>query len=101
MALFAKNGNAPLAIKKGKDERIQVIIRAITKLRIQVRQIHNGELKMGLDIDKDNDVALRTQIDYGRIRIQQYQIDGSKWESDLICLKCNYATPGKGSIKGD
>ena len=52
-----------------------------------------------MDIVKHNDITLKMEVYYGRLKIQHVLTNNQNCEGILICLKCNYGNINNGSIK--
>ena len=54
-----------------------------------------------MHIEKENDITIQMEIDYGRIRMQfnQDETNPTNMQRVLICTKCEYENKTKGGIK--
>ena len=55
--------------------------------------------KKGMHIELDNDLALKTEIGYGRIKIVRHPNIDNVLTIYIICLQCDYGKITKGGIK--
>ena len=79
--------------KRSKYERQQVLNHANSKHN----QTTNNPRERGMHIEKNDDITIRMETDYGRIRTQ-YEPDNNtldNWKRLLICTICNYGNEKK------
>ena len=87
--------------KRSKYEWQQVLNHANSKHSDYQNSSITNRLNRGMHVEKENDITINMEIDYGRIRLQ---FNSDAYNPDrlirvLVCTKCEYENETKGGIK--